>query len=184
MRCEGANLRWRDDGTSPTTSEGLLLRAGEVLCYCGDLQGFEAIRDDTNDATLYVAYYRSPELYLPAYEKGSWLKRAITLQSSTARTATGQTTGQTDFQDIARAAFYIDCTAVSGTSPTLDVTVQEFDALGSDWYTVGTFAQLTTTGNERIAVDPLHGDQIRIQYTITGTSPSFTFSVGAVGHRE
>lgn len=51
------NVRWRDDGTSPTASVGMQLTAGDTLRYDGDLSAFEAI-EDAASAELNITYYQ------------------------------------------------------------------------------------------------------------------------------
>jgi len=70
-------------------------------------------------------------------------------------------------------------TAVSGTSPTLDVIV-EHSTNNSTWGTLGTFAQATGTGAESIAVAGAVYRYVRASATLAGTNPSFTIAV-AVG---
>lgn len=73
----------------------------------------------------------------------------------------------------------LDVTAAAGTSPTLDVVVE--DTLdGTNYNTIGTFAQKTAAGREVINITTPFSDQVRIRWTVGGTSPSFTFSVRAV----
>lgn len=70
----------------------------------------------------------------------------------------------------------LDVTAASGTSPTLDVVVE--DSLdGTNWNTVGTFAQKTAAGREVIDVTSPFSDRLRVRWTIGGTTPSFDFDV-------
>jgi hypothetical protein len=72
----------------------------------------------------------------------------------------------------------LNVTAASGTTPTLDVVIE--DSLdGTNWNTVGTFAQKTTTGREVVNVTGLFSDQVRVRWTVGGTTPSFTFAVDA-----
>jgi len=78
-------------------------------------------------------------------------------------------------------AFVLDVTAASGTTPTLDVLVQELDVLSGKYFTLVTFAQKTAVGNERLTLTPIYGGKLRVSYTITGSSPSFTFTVGFQG---
>jgi hypothetical protein len=53
---EGASLRWRYDGSNPTTTEGHLAQVGDWIELKGftNLQRFRAIRTGTTDATLRV----------------------------------------------------------------------------------------------------------------------------------
>ena len=101
--------------------------------------------------------------------------------ASAARTATATATAfNTEDAQALKATLAI--TAASGTTPTLDVTL-ETTVNGSDWYTVGAFAQKTTTDEDAKAFGPL-GDQCRWKWTIGGTTPSFTFSITAEAERE
>lgn len=58
FRCETANVRWRDDGTSPTSSVGHLLNAGETLEYDGRLDKIKFIRTGATDASVTASYFR------------------------------------------------------------------------------------------------------------------------------
>lgn len=49
-------VRWRDDGTNPTTSVGMSLPTGVILDYSGDLAAIKFI-EATASAKLNVAYY-------------------------------------------------------------------------------------------------------------------------------
>jgi hypothetical protein len=53
---ETQNVRWRDDGTSPTASVGMLLVAGVPLQYDGDLSKIKFI-ETTASAKLNISYY-------------------------------------------------------------------------------------------------------------------------------
>lgn len=100
----------------------------------------------------------------------------ITLAESAARTASGDTGTLSGFSDLGKLRAQLEVTAAAGTSPTLDVVLE--DSLdGTSWNTIGTFAQLTTTGREVIDITGLFADRLRVRWTIGGTSPSFTFSV-------
>ena len=49
-------VRWRDDGTAPTSSIGMPLAAGVTLQYDGDLSKIKFI-ESTASAVLNVSYY-------------------------------------------------------------------------------------------------------------------------------
>lgn len=55
---ETASVRWRDDGTAPTSSVGHLIEIGGVLEYDGDLSDIKFIRTGAQSASLPVSYYR------------------------------------------------------------------------------------------------------------------------------
>jgi hypothetical protein len=67
--------------------------------------------------------------------------------------------------------------AVSGTSPSLAVVVEESTDGGNTWINKASFAARSTAGSEVITVPTPLRDSMRLRWTITGTSPLFTFSV-------
>lgn len=56
ITCEGAPVRWRDDGNAPTGSLGMPLAAGVTLQYDGDLSRIRFIQQSAG-AKLNVSYY-------------------------------------------------------------------------------------------------------------------------------
>lgn len=99
-----------------------------------------------------------------------------TLVASAARTATGNSGALSGWGIASTIRAQLDVTAASGTTPTLDVLIE--DTLdGTNWNTVGTFAQKVTTGREVINITAPFSEKIRISWTIAGTTPSFTFAV-------
>ncbi|WP_322769665.1 hypothetical protein [Frankia sp. Cr1] len=71
----------------------------------------------------------------------------------------------------------LDVTAVSGTSPTLDLLLEEtFD--GASWDTVLSWTQATAATREIKTGSGLLVPRVRLRWTIGGTaSPTVTFSV-------
>ncbi len=57
IQAEDQNVRWRDDGTNPTTSVGMILAAEQSIAYFGDLSAIKII-EETASAKLNVSYYR------------------------------------------------------------------------------------------------------------------------------
>ena len=53
---EGNDIRWRDDGTAPTASVGMILIRNNVLSYDGDLSKIQFIQTGAS-AKLNVSYY-------------------------------------------------------------------------------------------------------------------------------
>ena len=98
------------------------------------------------------------------------------LQASAAQTVTGTGTAVSGFAAAKNLVLQLDVTVASGTIPTLDVLVQD-TVDGTNFYTIATFAQKVTTGREVIRVSTAFTDTLRVSFTITGTTPSFTFSV-------
>jgi hypothetical protein len=68
-------------------------------------------------------------------------------------------------------------TAASGTTPTLDVVIEDTLDGGATWNTVGTFAQMTAAGRQVINVTNAFADNIRISWAVGGGTPSFTFAI-------
>ena len=118
----------------------------------------------------------------------------IIVQASAAVTATATSDALTAPSGTKGVAIFIDVTAASGTTPTLDITVDRFDPAANKWLAVvgAALAQITTavgqidlvvypgiaeTANRTVS-DHI-GEVWRVVSTITGTTPSFTYSIGA-----
>lgn len=98
----------------------------------------------------------------------------VTLAASAARTADGAGAAF-EVGPYTTARLALVCSARSGTTPTLDVTVEtSFD--GITWRAHGTFAQITATGTTRKSFGGLDR-YVRVSWVVGGTTPSFTFSV-------
>jgi hypothetical protein len=71
----------------------------------------------------------------------------------------------------------IPVTAVTGTTPTMDVDVEESDDGGTNWYKVYSFPRITAIGIYRSPRLAFNGNRVRYAQTVTGTSPSFTRAI-------
>jgi hypothetical protein len=71
----------------------------------------------------------------------------------------------------------IPVTLVSGTTPTLDVAIEESDDSGTNWFKVYDFPRITVAGMYRSPVMRLAGNRVRYVQTVAGASASFTRSV-------
>jgi hypothetical protein len=78
----------------------------------------------------------------------------------------------------------IPVTAVSGTSPTLDVVVQESDDDGTNWFDVYAFPRITATGMYRSPPLTLRGNRVRYVQTVGGTTPSFTRAINRLQRND
>lgn len=121
--------------------------------------------------------------------------KIVTLFASAARTATTNGgavgTGKAlkpitqDADGFNRHAMvFVDCTAASGTTPTMDLVIQGRLSGSDAWITLApsaAFTQVTAAGQQqsRRIEGPLP-PEIRAVATLGGTTPSFTFSVKAV----
>lgn len=100
-----------------------------------------------------------------------------TILASAARTTTGAS-GSIDFSTADEVLVMLNVTAASGTTPTLDVSIVTVDDDGTE-YTIATFTQKTAVAKEAKGVS-VFGSKLKINYTIGGTTPSFTFAVTAI----
>ena len=57
IQAETQSVRWRDDGTNPTTSVGLVITAGTSLWYYGTMSAIKFI-EVTGSAKLNISYYK------------------------------------------------------------------------------------------------------------------------------
>jgi hypothetical protein len=96
---------------------------------------------------------------------------------SAARTTTGQSAAQ-QIGAGDELSLLLDCTAVSGSSPSLTLSVEWSDN-GTDWHqsdVADAFTAITAAGKKVKEFD-VKGDYYRVVWTISGTTPSFTFQV-------
>jgi hypothetical protein len=118
----------------------------------------------------------------------------VTVEASAARTATG--TGVTVTNATGSGAiFFVNVSAASGTTPTLVLRLQVQDPVATaNWLDVPGAVTATLTGTGQTAllcvapgVNEVANSKVnyplprtyRFAWTITGTTPSFTFSIGA-----
>lgn len=103
-----------------------------------------------------------------------------TAVASAARTTSANSGALSGFADWSKFRAQLNVTAASGSTPTLDVVVEDsFD--GSVWNTVATFTQKTAAGVQAVDVSGQFTDQLRVRWTVGGGTPSFTFDVKFYG---
>ena len=71
----------------------------------------------------------------------------------------------------------VPVTVVSGTTPTLDIDIEESDDTGVNWYKVYSFPRITATGIYRSPKIAFNGNRVRYAQTVGGTTPSFTRAI-------
>jgi hypothetical protein len=76
-----------------------------------------------------------------------------------------------------RVVFYVDVTAVGGTSPTLTMYVDVRDPASGNWVNAGQFSVITAVGTYRLPLD-IEGIEYSLRWALGGTGPAFTFGVG------
>lgn len=107
-------------------------------------------------------------------------------EGSVAAAGTTYSATHDGFGDATALRLQLNVTAISGTLPTLDVTLED-TVDGSNWNTVATFAQKTATGREMVnllAATTPFANQLRVKIVTGGTTPTATFSVKAAARWE
>jgi hypothetical protein len=109
----------------------------------------------------------------------------IALAPTAARTATGQGSAVDVRQLIGVAQFIFDCAAGTGTAPTMTVNIQDSADGSTGWSTIRSFTGVTTVASVQdlgLDVRSTRGF-LRAQWTIGGTTPSYSFSVNGLAMR-
>jgi len=103
-----------------------------------------------------------------------------TLQVAGAQTVTN-TSLAVNVGQFRSVVVFLNVTAVSGTTPSMTVKIQDTGD-GTNWVDTGSaFAPVTAAGIFRLVVPDL-GLFLRAVSTITGTTPSFTYSLVVCGN--
>lgn len=98
--------------------------------------------------------------------------------ASRAATANENVAFDGDWDGVDGLVAYVVISAVSGTSPTATFALQDSPD-GTNWATVATGAAQTAAGTHAIRVgsDTPFTGRLRLNVTVGGTTPSFTYSV-------
>lgn len=164
-------------GTAAATQSGTW-NVGQVLGTAAT-RWFAQLSDGTNspavkaastaavvaDAALVAALSPNYNAPVPVVDVASL---ALTASATTGALTP---TGGTSYQVV------IPVTAIAGTSPTLDVTVEESDDSGTNWFRVYDFPRITATGVYRSPKLPLTGNRLRYVQTVSGAGASFTRAI-------
>ncbi|AVX21595.1 hypothetical protein SAMN02745885_01656 [Carboxydocella sporoproducens DSM 16521] len=159
------------------------LGAGNESTWCYYPQG------DALGARGYglAAYFTSYEVESPVddvvsvtaeAQSSKGLDNIVSLHQLATRTSTGSG-GQVDNSAASSngGVAYLQVTAVSGVSPSATIKIQH-SADGITWADLATFAVVTASNNaQRVVVTGTVNRYLRATWTISGTSPSFTFNV-------
>lgn len=71
----------------------------------------------------------------------------------------------------------VPVTASTGTGQTLDISIEESDDSGTNWFKVYDFPRITGTGISRSPMLKFRGNRVRYVQTVGGTTPSFTRAI-------
>lgn len=108
------------------------------------------------------------------------MARTSVLAASAARTTTGNSGNTFIATEGGILSLLVDTTAVSGTTPSMTVSVQ-WSNDGASWATADpadTLTAVTATGTV-VKSFTTRAAFARASWAITGTTPSFTFSISA-----
>ena len=82
-------------------------------------------------------------------------------------------------EDVNTLDLFLDVTAAGGTTPSMTVSIETREGAADTPVAVGSFAAKTGVASERKRFTGL-GKECRYVATITGTTPSFTFTLTGV----
>lgn len=81
-----------------------------------------------------------------------------------------------------KVSLYLNVTDFGGTSPVLDVNIEELDPVSGKYFLRGAFASKTGNGSERIEISFVAPNKVRAIWLITGSGgQTFTFTIGLSG---
>lgn len=104
---------------------------------------------------------------------------AIGISLADIATMTATTTGASQDNSASSTNGYVahlHVTDSAGTTPSLITTI-EHSTNNSTWSTLATFSTLTTYGSQTLSGTGTVNRYVRVKYTISGTTPSFTAQV-------
>jgi len=101
----------------------------------------------------------------------------ITIHASGAETADGNS-GDIDVADYYGAEICLDVTNVSGTNPSMDVYIEGRDPISGKYKVLDSHTGITATGTYWTTITSLIFRYIRASWLVSGTNPSFEFSLG------
>lgn len=100
--------------------------------------------------------------------------QAIANQTITASGNSGTFNNPSTAQNPMMEAIFSVTGAVSGTTPSLTVSVYEVDPITGNNVLLGSFTAVTATNNEqRLAFQPVFANQLYVAWVVSGTTPSF-----------
>lgn len=118
------------------------------------------------------------------------MNRDFTIASSQTVTGAGQTADQLNLMHLG-AAFFVNVSAISGTGATLTPILEGKDPVSGSYFTILTGPAITAAGISVLQAFPgmiavanqiansILPRQFRIRWTLAGTTPSATFSIGS-----
>jgi hypothetical protein len=197
---ETANLflqiRVQNGSTAPASTTAWTIGLVSVSNYAAQNVSINSIRPQTFNAALPVSVLNVPSVGLAG---NNTLTTVTTLTSMTsgnlgipgavadvtsaALTATATVAAITPSFGTSYEV-NVPVTAVTGTTPTLDFSIEESDDGGTNWFKVYDFPRITAVGMYRSPKLPLTGNRVRYVQSVSGTTPSFTRAVNRLQGSE
>jgi hypothetical protein len=139
----------------------------------------KALRSFASAAGNLKAALAEATIKQPIDVQDHWVE-SVALLPSAARTASSNT-ADIDVGRFICGEICLDVTAVSGTSPSLDVYIEGKNQVSGKYKTLFSQTGITAVWTWWFTITTLAFKYIRVRWVISGTSPSFTFSVGLEG---
>lgn len=112
------------------------------------------------------------------------VQKGVAASGNTYATPGAQNAPQ-DFSDSTEALFVLNVTAVSGTTPSLTVSLLTYDPVAEEWVQFAAFPAVTAVGVSTLAIAPGSlPNTVAVAFAISGTTPDFTFDVWASSKRR
>lgn len=167
-------IRLVNGSTAPASTTTWTLGMASVENYAASPVVVNEVKAQGNGSLLPVSVGNTPVVTLIA----GGIQIPITAPDvvSAALTTSTTTAAITPAQGISYQV-NIPVTAVTGTNPTLDVSIEESDDSGTNWFKVYDFPRITAAGIYRSPTITLMGNRVRYVQTVGGTTPSFTRSL-------
>jgi hypothetical protein len=202
-------------GDNQTTARGINVAS---FGYAFDGTNWDRVLSSTHGDNLTTAYGINTASFLYVFDGTNWDRvksnpspapsgnlvvgtsfSQVTLLAGAARTTSGNSGALPNYGNYRSAIIEVNVTAVSGTTPTLDVYI-DTSVDGTNWINIAHFTQITGISRRYIQISEYGsqatsdfdstadlpagsvrsgpwGSTLRVRWVIGGTTPSFTFSV-------
>lgn len=104
----------------------------------------------------------------------------VDLVADVAVSASGDSDSFGGFDGCGGLVILLRTRKVTGTTPTLDITVNHSDDAGVTWSPLRVFTQITAEGDVYLRIKQPPFDLIKLTYTVGGTAPVFVVSASVV----
>lgn len=166
-------------------------RVMDYTRHVTEVTGGRGVSDSNNAVPVYVSgsntvgVSQSTGTATTQWNAAGWGGYLVADVASAALTATTTTAaiapGVVNNVGVYAHSFNVVVTAATGTTPTLDVGVEESIDNGTNWVRIYDFPRIRTTGSwTSPLIRAQFGTRYRYVQTVTGTSPSFTRAINRV----